>query len=276
MLLKFMKNAFSKERVLIKAIPDLTPLEQEQLAIIVKRYYPTAGDTYVHERTKIDCGFDLTLLKDAQRILGVSYYSLHHLPTPFTRHATPVIHFGQAMKQEAYQGNIIWRLGTIYSLRKMGILFPFKKVMGVSTIVSPRVYEKFKQLFPMTFDRLGQPHGRAVHGFLNYYLQKARQLSMDVDHDFCYTYPHVGEDDITDDWERFYRAKDEAINALFFERGILVRRNGRIYKSGKHLVACGYRKGWNKRQPVELLNDFSGTALNVVGETVPLRAVGVE
>eukprot|EP00186_Timspurckia_oligopyrenoides_P002976 CAMPEP_0182448398 /NCGR_PEP_ID=MMETSP1172-20130603/26692_1 /TAXON_ID=708627 /ORGANISM="Timspurckia oligopyrenoides, Strain CCMP3278" /LENGTH=266 /DNA_ID=CAMNT_0024645257 /DNA_START=263 /DNA_END=1059 /DNA_ORIENTATION=+ len=257
MLIKFIKNSFAAGKVWIKNISELSELERIQLQEIVQRYYPTAQPEYIHDRTRADNGYELALLKNDMQILGVNYFHVATLLTPFVLEPVPVIHFGQAMKHEMFKGDVIWRLGTIFCLKRVGMFFFFQKLVGVSTIVSPRVYEKFKQRFPVSVDSVTQPHGRVVLCFLNHYFQSERRTSITVDDDFCYNYSTTGEDDITDDWESYYCSKDKAINAMFFERGILSRRNNRIYKSGKHLVAFGYRIGRKRNVSVQLVHNFA-------------------
>ena len=255
MIHKFIQNARHRGVVSIKKVPALTLDEQTQLATIIKRYYPTAAPAYIHARTQIDLGFDVVLLKQGAQICGVSYYHLSRLSTPFGKKPIRVLHFGQAMKHETYKGNVIWRLGTKYARQQLGWAFPFVPALGVATIVTPRVFEKFQQLYPTAFFHTGQPHAREALAFLNHYFQVERGLDLAVDEDFCYPFPHIADDDITEDWTRFFKANDERINALFFEKGILVRRGGRIYKTPKHLVALGYRN-WRQRHRLSVVRSF--------------------
>lgn len=248
MFLKLLSPLSPKETVVTKAVPQLSFSEQEQLSNIIRRYYPTATKEYINNRTQREQGFEVVLLQEEGIIQAVSYYNISILSTPFLAFPIPVVHFGQAMKKEGYKGDVIWKLGIHYATQKLGWGFPLKKVLGISTIVSPRVYEKFQELYPYSFNHRVQAPDNTALAFFNHYFQEYRGLDIAVGEDWCYTYPDIAIDDITADWTGFYKAKNPAINRMFFEKGILVEQQGRIYKTAKHLVACGYRDVWRGHQ----------------------------
>lgn len=256
---KILSNHSSKEQITIKSVSDLSLSEQEQLLQLFRRYHPTSDETYIQGRVKVDVGFDLVVIQDKGKIQGVGYYNTHQMSTPFAKHPIPVVFFGQALKREGYKGDLIWKSGIHYAIRKIGWNFPFKKALGVSNVVNPRVYQKFQQLYPYSLNESPLLSDKALSNFINHYYQVECGLSFQVEEDMTCIFTNMSWEDITEDWERVYKAKDAAVNQLFFEKGILVQKKGKIYKTNKHLVTCGYRNVLQKHQLVldyDKLNHF--------------------
>ena len=229
------------KNIIQKSVSLLTETERNQISTIIKRYYPSAQNAYIEARVKKEQGFDIVMTKEDDKILGVSYYSLVKENTPFDKKPIIIVQFGQAMKVQGYKGNIIWQLGRWYANRNIGYHFPLIKAAGISAIVSPKVYENFVKLYPHTYPNPINPSNETIISFLNTYYHKYRDIDIEVDSDCCYNYSTIEIDDITNDWQRVYKAKDERINQFFIDKGIIKFENGKIYKGAKHLMVCGYR-----------------------------------
>jgi hypothetical protein len=230
------------KRIVQRKAIDLSTEEKEEITSLIRRYYPNIEKEYLVSRVSHECKDDIVLLKDEKNLLGVSYYSVHKVLTPFDSKEIHVIKFGQALKQEDYPKSVIWKLGNWYALRNISYFYPIKKIVGVSTIGSPKVFEHFTKLFPNHFpDKTRHIDNREVIAFLNAYFNKNQSMDITIEPDFCFDYPGILETDITSDWEKKYKAKDESINDLFVSSGIIEFRNGKVYKSSRTLVACGYK-----------------------------------
>jgi len=220
---------------------------------LLKRYYPTADEKYINNRLSGEYGFDIVLLKTHGIVLGASYFKLDKLKTPFCNKEIPVVYFGQALKNEYYQGSVIWRTGHWYAKKNISNLYPIKRTVGLSIISSPKVFEHFTKLFKNHCPNLGSyGTGKSISiaNFLrNTYGKRGLQLKFDKN--YCFAILDFDPIDITNDWERHYKAKNEAINAFFIKHEIIKFEGDRIYDNNIGLIACGYRNPWNfseKRQ----------------------------
>jgi hypothetical protein len=99
MLLQVLRYACSREKVVIKRVPELSDSERTQLYQIIRRYYPTVPSSFIKNRIEVDQGFDVVMIQEKGLIQGVSYYNISTVQTPFADTSTPVVHFGQAMKR---------------------------------------------------------------------------------------------------------------------------------------------------------------------------------
>ena len=226
---------------------ELLNKEKNQLANSLKRYYPTANEEYIFARLSNEYDFDIVLLKDHGIVLGASYLKLDRLKTPFYNKEIPVVYFGQALKNEYYQGSVIWRTGHWYATKNISYFYPIKRTVGLSVIGTPKVFEHFTKLFKNYFPNLGicgAGKSISIANFLqNTYGQRGFQLKFGSN--YCFTIMDFDPIDITEDWERHYKAKDEAINAFFIKNEIIKFEGDRIYDNNIGLIACGYRNPWN-------------------------------
>ena len=221
---------------------ELSSFEKEEIICLIKRYYPNADNEYIKARISEDCQNDIVLLKNSMSVLGVGYYSINQLKTPFSSKIIPVVQFGQALKKESYRKSVIWKLGHWYAQRNISYLYPLKKVMGISLIKNPKVYEHFTKLFPNHYPRTKSSHTNSnLIAFLNAYFNENKKLNISIEEDFCFYVEGFKIEDITQDWEKHYKAKDETINELFIKSEAIEFKNGKIYQTKKALVACGYR-----------------------------------
>ena len=219
---------------------DLEPSERDQFTDFIKTYIPGINQEYIDERVLKGPEFDIVLLKDKEELQAVSCYHLSHLKTPFSKKEIPVLHFGTSMKSRSYKGNTIWKLGNWYGKHEISPLYMLKRVAGVTHTYNPKVFENFIRLFKCVYP---YPNGdnQEVLTFLKHYLNNFRGINYELDDHFCFHDPNVENTDITDDWERSYKAKSEEVNELFKKLGIIEERDGRIIRTGRHIVACGYR-----------------------------------
>ncbi len=226
---------------------ELSNKEKNQLKNLLKRYYPTANEEYINTRLSNKYDFNIVLLKYHGIVLGANYFKLDKLKTPFHRKEIWVVYFGQALKNEYYPGSVIWRTGHWYAKKNISYLYPIKRTVGLSVISTPKVFEHFTKLFKNHFPNLGSYEvGKSfsIANFLrNTYGKRGVQLKFDSN--YCFAILDFDPIDITDDWERHYKAKNEAINEFFIKNEIIKFEGGRIYDNNIGLIACGYRNPWN-------------------------------
>ncbi|GAA4272421.1 hypothetical protein U6A24_10265 [Aquimarina gracilis] len=81
-----------------------------------------------------------------------------------------------------------------------------------------------------------------------------RGVQLKFDSNYCFAILDFDPIDITDDWERHYKAKNKAINEFFITNEIIKFKDNRIYDNNIALVACGYRNSWDfmAKQPVRI------------------------
>ena len=107
----------SKE-VIQKTIPQLEINEIDQISNLIQTFYQNATESYIHSRTRSGIDFDVVILKENNAVKGIGYYKTFFLKSPFSEKNLPVIHFGQALKNRKYSGNIIMNLGHWYSKKR--------------------------------------------------------------------------------------------------------------------------------------------------------------
>ncbi len=232
---------------------ELSNKEKSQLKNLLKRYYPTADEEYINARLSNKYGFDVVLLKTHGIVLGASYLKLDMLKTPFYNKEIPVVYFGQALKNEYYGGSVIWRTGHWYAKKNISHLYPIKRTVGLSVISTPKVFEHFTKLFKNHCPNL-EPYGTGKSISITNFLRNTygeRGVPLKFGSNYCFAILDFDPIDITDDWEKHYKAKNEAINEFFITHDIIKFEGDRIYDNNIGLIACGYRNPWNfsaKRQ----------------------------
>lgn len=215
---------------------EITGLQQLMLA-----YWENHDSNYVKNKIVNGPNMDIVMVKNKEEVLGCNLYKLHKLANPFTERETPIFTFAVAYKKKGFRGNILWRLGSWYARKNLGPFWFLRSVIGVSIISSPKVFENFSTLFPLVYPTIDKETPSQVATFLQTYLNDYRNVPYELDDSCCYEYPYLESCDVTDHWEKHLKAKDETINEFFFERGIYIKKNQRIFRGEKILVACGYR-----------------------------------
>lgn len=226
--------------ILIKNRSDLKPSEKEQIASLMKTYIAGINQDYIDLRIEDGAAFDIVLLKNEDALLAFSYYHLTHVVTPFAKKKIPVLQFGTSMKDKGYKGNTIWTLGNWYGRNKIDRLFLAKKIVGVTHTYNPKICENFNRLFKNNYPFKNTPLKEHVQ-FLENYLGELRDMKVTLDRNLCFTDPNVANTDITEDWERMYKAKSSDINDYFFKIGVVKKVGNRIIRTGVHVVLIGYR-----------------------------------
>ncbi|UKN02346.1 hypothetical protein K6119_02275 [Paracrocinitomix mangrovi] len=215
--------------------------EKSQIADLIAIHYgEDTKQEFLNWRVSTEADFDIVLLKEKEIVLCVSFYHTSKEMTPFCKKKVLVIQFGIALKHHLYEGNVIWKMGRWYARKKAGILFPIRQAVGVSFMSNPRVYENFIRLFPVNYPGIDGLRDEKTLAFIRSYAQ-SRMLPFTIDDDACYVDTSLSKFEITDSWAKYAGARNSAINQFFIERGITTYENGRYYRSGKHLIACGYR-----------------------------------
>lgn len=225
--------------LIVKPKQALTPSEKQQLEAIIKRYYKGAQQAFIDDRLNTGADFDVVLQKRGDEILATSYYHHSKMDSPFAKNVH-VVHFGINAKKHGFKGNVIWKNGRFYARKNFGAAWMLKKAIGISAICNPRVLENFVMLFRFNYPWLQQKNEKVVIEFLDTYF-KNRNIPIQLDKHFCFDDPTLSKTDITDEYDRFYRSKNEDINQIFFALGIMLKEDDRIYLTGKHIVICGYR-----------------------------------
>lgn len=229
-------------KIFQKKLNELNASEREQLEALLYRYYNSASPEFIANRLEKDYGYDIVLLKKGDIVQGVSYYHLIKDIALSRNRPHYILHFGQAMKRRGYQGNLIWRLGNWYARKNIGWGFLFENVTGIASFISPRAFEHYTGLFPKLYFELNTEEDKKAGEFIENYFNQTRKMSIDYENGFCFDSPDLDVEDITEDWNRIYRAKNEAFNQLFCKHGIIKMENNRIYKMPRHLTACGLRR----------------------------------
>lgn len=226
---------------------ELSHKERSQVKALFKRYYPTVNDKYINDRLSSAYGFNIVLLKSHGIVLGASYYKMDRLKTPFSKKKIPVVQFGQVLKNEHYKGSVIWRTGHWYAQKNIGYHYYIKRIVGLSMISSPKVFEHFTKLFKNHCPDLAPMElGKSISiaDFLqDIYGKRGVELKFGTKH--CLALLDYEPIDITNEWERHYKAKNESINTFFIDNEIIKFKGDRIYDNNIALIACGYRNPWS-------------------------------
>lgn len=225
----------------LKTIQTLSDDDRLALAdLIISFYKLSTTDKYLLEKTVKGPAFDIVLnYCENQTIQSASYFHYTKCLTPFSKRPLPVVHFGLSMKQPHFKGNVIWKSGSWYARKRMGIFYPLKSAVGLSMIQNPRVLENFTKLFKTNFP-FSFEQNESIESFVFDYF-KSRSSDFNLTKDFCFIDESLQELDITTMWEKLFKSKNERINQLLFDKGIFVQRGDRIIKTNKMFIACGYR-----------------------------------
>lgn len=226
-------------KLIAKPKDELTSGEKQQLELIIKRYYKGAQQEFFDQRLNTGPDFDIVLQKKGDEILAASYYHHSKADSPFGKNIH-IVHFGISIKKQGHRGNVIWQNGRFYARKILGAGWMLKKGVGISAICNPKVLENFILLFRFNYPYSINKNEQKVIEFLNTYF-KSRKVGIHLDKNFCFVDPTIQKTDITDEYDRYYKSKNEHINQLFFVLDILTKENDRIYLTGKHMVICGYR-----------------------------------
>jgi hypothetical protein len=229
-----------------KSINTLTESERQQIAVLIESYFPYLGEDFIRSKTVSGPDYDVVLLKKKDTVLGVSYYKTYELKTPFHPNKVPVIHFDLALKKPGYKGKVIRKMGRWYAIKKIGIFFPFKRIVGISEITSPRVMENFAKRFPLNSMNFPAHSSATIFRFVQNFFSEHRKMDIEIDFNSCFDLRDPMKEEVTDSWNKYFKAKNESINDLFLNSLIFTTEGDQIFKSEKAYVACGYRAGFSK------------------------------
>ncbi|PHR30316.1 MAG: hypothetical protein COA38_10800 [Fluviicola sp.] len=232
----------------MKSITELKVAEKLQLKELILASYPDASDTFINARIHNGTSFDIAMKKDGEHIVAACYYHVSTRNTPFSSKPIDIFHYGQALKAKNYSNNVVRGMGHWYARKYWSPFYMFKDVIGVSMIINPRVFEQFIQIYKSHLPKPHEKFSSEVLTFLEDY-KNDRGMDCKFDEFGVATFPSLSTIDITDKWESHYKTKTEAINELFEEHGIIYRKNGKIYRSNKHLTCIGMRSVYKKRIP---------------------------
>jgi len=234
-------------QVIQKKPNELSGNEKKQLKHFLKRYYSTINENYISDRLSNTYDYDIVLMKNQGVVLGASYYKIDKLKTPFAKKRLPVVHFGQVLKNEYYKGAVIRRTGHWYVQKSISYFYPIKKIVGVSMVGSPKVFEHFTKLFKNhcpNLDAVKSNNNISITHFLQEVYEK-RGVKLKFNGNHCFAHMDFEPIDITKDWERYYKAKNKTINAFFIENGLIKFEGNKIYDNNVALIVCGFRNPMN-------------------------------
>ena len=226
-----------------KTVHELTSDERAQISNLLEQFYPNSTQEYIDNRVLIDNKFDIVIAKENENILAVSYYKYVEIKSPFSKKKLPVIHFAQALKKSETKSGAIMNLGTPYVIKKLGYNYMFREALGITCIIAPKVYEKFVKNADEFYPNHEKPNqlNQEILTCLNNFFDSHREINIHIDDSCCFDYKGVPGEDITKNWDRYYKSKNPAINQYFVDKGIIYFKNDRVYKTSKHLVAIAYR-----------------------------------
>ncbi|WNJ18689.1 hypothetical protein [Pontibacter sp. G13] len=225
---------------IIKPNANLSNGEVAEIQAHLLSYWKGNDHEYVLRKRQLEPTLDSVLHKVDGKIIGSLMMARHELDNPFFDNRL-VVTFSLAVKQKGYKGNLIWKLGPIWAKRHFGRFWFLKSVVGASTIGSPRVYESFCQLFPEVYPSLGAIERPEVIEFQKRYMREVRGQAFAFDAHGVVVNLNYQDIDVTDDWDRVFKAKNPKVNDFFFETGIFERRGDRIIRTDRELVCCGVR-----------------------------------
>ncbi|WMX14910.1 hypothetical protein [Aureispira sp. CCB-E] len=229
-------------KIIQKKVNELSVSERAQLENLIYRYYKSAAPSFIADRLEKDYGYDIVMIKKGDIIQGVSFYHLTKYKKGPLGRSQYILHFGQVMKRSGYRGNIIWKLGMWYSRRNISQVYFLKNVTGIASFISPKAFEHYTHLFPKCFYELETKVDKEVRCFVEDYFNEIRGMTIHYNSDFCFDSSDLEKEDITDDWNKIYRASNETFNQLFIDNGIISMENDRIYKMPRHITVCGIRR----------------------------------
>ncbi|MEM6687748.1 MAG: hypothetical protein AAF617_18370, partial [Bacteroidota bacterium] len=229
-------------KIIQKKVHELNHSEREQLATLIKRYYNSASPEFIADRLDVDYGFDIVMIKKGDIIQGVNFYHLIKYKEKRWKRTHFILHFGQVMKRSGYRGNIIWTLGNWYSRRNISKVYLLQNVTGFASFISPKAFEHYLRLFPRHHFEMSSEKDSTVQQFTVDYFTKVRGITVTYNANFCFDTLQLQKEDITDDWNKVYRAKNEKINQLFIDKEIIVKEDNRMYKMPRHITVCGVHR----------------------------------
>ncbi|MEM6718170.1 MAG: hypothetical protein AAF611_02540 [Bacteroidota bacterium] len=229
-------------KIIQKKVHELNHSEREQLEALIYRYYNSASPKFISDRLGTDYGYDIVMIKKGDIVQGVNFYHLIKYKEKRWKRTHFILHFGQVMKRSGYRGNIIWTLGNWYSRRNISWVFLLQNVTAFASFISPKAFEHYIRLFPRHHFELKSEKDQQVREFMVDYFTKIRKITVSYNDNYCFDTTDLEKEDITADWDRVYRAKNEKINQLFIEKGIITREGNRIYKMPRHITVCGVHR----------------------------------
>jgi len=229
-------------KIIQKKVHELNQSEREQLELLIYRYYKSASPKFIADRLEKDYGYDIVMIQNGDIVEGVNFYHLIKHKEKRWKRTHYILHFGQAMKRSGYRGSLIWTLGNWYSKRNISWAYLLQNVTGLASFISPKAFEHYVRLFPQHHFELNSEKDQHVCEFMVDYFAKVRGITVTYNDNFCFDTSDLKKEDITEDWDRVYRAKNEKINQLFIEKGIITKESDRIYKMPRHITVCGIHR----------------------------------
>jgi len=232
-----------------KTTESLNESERIQLETIIRRYYKGAKDGFIDQRIRKGTDFEIVLQKEGEEVLAASFYHLQEGSSPFFKKSF-IAQFGIAVKKEGHRGNVIWKNSTWYAKNRVGAFYLLNNAIGISMICNPKVFENFVKLFPYNYPFQTTENKDRIIDFLHTYF-RGRNIPVQLDGHLCFQDENICATDITEEYAGYYRSKNERINTLFFELGILSKKEDKIYLTGKHITVCGCRNLFGFRRKIK-------------------------
>lgn len=179
---------------------------------------------------------------DGDRMVACQLMQLDRCMTPFPRNAHSVTYIGLAFKDRGLPGAITHRMTRTWAVRTVGLTsWLFRPSAGIVITPNPRVYDGLARFFPTIYPDPMHPHRPEHTAFAQRYLREMRNLDVELADDLSFTYPLAATADVTEHWERRFKSRFQPINDHFFAAGVLERREGRIWMTGRMIVVLCHR-----------------------------------
>ncbi len=165
--------------------------------------------------------------------------------SPFSKKKIPLIYGCTSYKSpktsKAVKGYMS-RATLDFTKRRVGTFWPFKKILYAYQTCNPRVFERSSAMLPESYPSINQPVPKAVQLFVKEFIEEEIGLTEhEVDEYLFCRIMQEYDNTITIglDWERMFKANNEAYNRFFEEHELVVFKEGQPYFTGYSLFFLG-------------------------------------
>lgn len=231
----------------LKRTTTLSAPERHQITQLAEEFENHQTIDYLDSYFE-DPSYDIVLHKQGDQVLAFSVFRYKDIFVPFLNKELPLVQFSLTIKNKQSSHNVIWKSGDFYARQKMGKFYALKESIGTSLIINPKVFENFLKLYPANNINTGKFDTEDITQFLhNYYDDSCYEIKSSN----CLSIKSLSQIDISEQWEKRFRAKEECINQLFIDKGLIQISGPKISKSDLNIMAFGYRnpKLWRSFSP---------------------------
>ncbi len=224
--------------ITLKPALDLKAHELTALYDLARRTGFPLADNYI-ESAHFVHNPTVVMAHKNQQLLGFQSYNIYQLRTPFFRGRVPFIYGGLAFQDYALAGRgLAYRLSRYYMRQTLGRFFFLRRYAFAIRTPTPRLMQI-----------LGVQH-RLVHfkndlltpdivQFALHFVRNVRHITDPID-DRLVVQKAPTKADITDQWERLFKASDEQFNQLAYAADLVHVEDDRYYLTGRFLLLLGH------------------------------------